>query len=145
MLQGFIRRLPILLPLVLLTARVFAIDGGQPVKYKVHGTVVDQNKAIIAGAKVTAISSGQTQGISALTDGDGQFDLTLLPGEYRLAVDANGFSQLSQRIFVNANELKPLEIVLQVAANTVTVTVSDSGGYKTVPLTTDKALRIAFF
>ncbi len=130
MLQGFIRRLPILLPLVLLTARVFAIDGGQPVKYKVHGTVVDQNKAIIAGAKVTAISSGQTQGISALTDGDGQFDLTLLPGEYRLAVDANGFSQLSQRIFVNANELKPLEIVLQVAANTVTVTVSDSGGYQ---------------
>lgn len=136
MLQGFIRRLSILMPMALSAAAALAFDGGQPVRYTIHGTVVDQNKAAIAGAIVTAIADGQTSGVSALTGDDGKFELTLLPGEYRLAVDANGFSRLSQRIIVKANELSPLEIVLQIAANIVTVTVSDSGGYQSQVIST---------
>jgi catecholate siderophore receptor len=109
---------------------IFAADGNGPVLYRIRGRVVDQNQAIIPGAKVTVVGIGKSQGQTVSTDSEGEFDLMLEPGEYRLAVEASGFSQQSQKIVVGANDTAPIEMVLLVAENSVTVTVSDAGAYQ---------------
>ena len=94
---------------------LFAADGNSPVLYRIRGHVVDQNQAIIPGAKVTVVGIGKAQGRTVSTDTEGEFDLMLEPGEYRLAVEANGFSRQSQKIVVGTNDMAPIEMVLLVA------------------------------
>src|ERR1700720_2765718 len=55
----------------------------------IRGKVLDPNKAVITGAKITVRRSGAT--FSAVSDGDGDFSLVLAPGEYTVRVSAPGF------------------------------------------------------
>lgn len=107
-----------------------AADGDQPVLYKIRGRILDQNQAVIPGAKVTAIAGGKTQVRSAVTDDEGEFDMMLEPGAYQLAVEANGFSKLSQAITVGASDFAPIDMVLEIAESSVNVTISDAGAYQ---------------
>jgi hypothetical protein len=59
-----------------------------------QGRVVDPSSAPIAGARVTAIPDGQHAGPHAVTDGGGEFTLSLAPGRYTLNVAANGFQEI---------------------------------------------------
>ena len=43
----------------------------------VHGKILDQNQAPVAGAKITAISKGGLKSVSSVTDTNGEFSIGL--------------------------------------------------------------------
>lgn len=93
------------------------------------GRVLDPNRAAVPGARIEA-QAGELMS-SARSDQDGEFSLPLAPGEYILLVEAHGFAEVSQIIDVKPASTNSLEIVLQVAASSATVTITDAAGYLT--------------
>ena len=63
----------------------------QPLRFSLHGHVLDPTRAPIAGARVTAVPEGGGAGSSVLSDQNGDFTLVLNPGRYTIAVIADGF------------------------------------------------------
>ncbi len=94
-----------------------------------RGRVLDPQHAAIAGARVTAVSKGRPDSVS-LTDRNGQFSLAVESGDYGLRVVADGFAETTQTIKSNSTSLEPLEIVLQLAGYSATVTVTEMAGYE---------------
>lgn len=95
----------------------------------IHGKIFDQNQAPVAGAKILAVPQDDSKAITSLTDADGIFAIELLPKAYVLKVTANGFADISQRLNVEQNALKTLEIVLNVRSVEAVVTVTDSSDF----------------
>jgi catecholate siderophore receptor len=95
---------------------------------QLRGKVLDPNRAAIAGVKVTASRNRQPDSTTH-TNASGEFFLLLEPGEYTLTCSAEGFAEASLIFRSTANSFEPLEIVLQLAENTATVTVTDMAGY----------------
>ena len=95
----------------------------------VHGKILDQNQAPVAGAKVTAISKSGMTSVSSGTDANGGFSIDLAPAEYILQVSANGFANASQQLDARTSDLKTLEIVLCVGSVDAFVTVTDSSDF----------------
>src|SRR6266446_803186 len=87
----------------------------------VRGRALDPNHAAIAGATVT-MQSVQS-GFSASSNGSGDFSLAVPSGEYVVKVSADGFAGAVQTITVTQTTSSPLEIILQVAGSTATVTI----------------------
>ena len=96
-----------------------------------RGRVLDQNRAAIPGAKVVAEATGSFRSVSAATDLNGEFALMLEPGEYTVRVTVNGFSDASQIIRFSQGSNPFLEVILQVAGASSSVTVVDVGDYQT--------------
>lgn len=96
-----------------------------------RGKVLDPNHAAVIGAKITAEASGRVARTSAVSDDNGEFSLTLQPGEYSVQVDAEGFARASQIVNLKASNSESVEIVLQVAESSAMVTVTDDAGYQT--------------
>ncbi len=102
-----------------------------PAQSSLRGRVLDPNRAVIAGALVVAEVEGRPASINAVTDQNGEFSLPLEPGEYTVRVTAPGFAEASQVVRLARTTSSPaLEVVLQVAGDTSTVTVTDSAGYQ---------------
>lgn len=97
---------------------------------RLQGKVLDQNRAAVAGAKVTAAARNRSASLSTATDQNGEFSFPVEPGEYTVKVLANGFSESSQTVNVRQSFAEPLEIVLQVAGANAVVTVGDESSYK---------------
>jgi catecholate siderophore receptor len=124
-------RLLYLLLIVLVVGTVLAHGQVLTVQSTLRGRVLDPNRAVVAGAQLVAEAKGRPSGVTVITDKNGEFSLTLEPGEYSLTVTASGFADASQTVSVERNDSGvPLEIVLQVAAPTSSVTVTDSAGYQ---------------
>jgi catecholate siderophore receptor len=100
------------------------------VRSPLRGKVLDPNRAAIANVKITALSKGQAES-ATFTDANGEFFLLLEPGEYALMVSADGFAEASVTIRSKPTSFEPLEIVLQLAGYSGTVTVTDMAGYDT--------------
>jgi catecholate siderophore receptor len=100
------------------------------VQSQLHGRVLDPNRAVIAGVKVTASKNGQPDATS-VTNASGEFSLLLEPGEYTLRCSVAGFAEASLIIRSKPTSFEPIEIVLQVAGYSATVTVTDMAGYDT--------------
>jgi catecholate siderophore receptor len=95
----------------------------------VRGKVLDPNRAAVAGAVATVQSPGAQ--FSAVSDGKGEFILQLEPGEYSLKVTAEGFEAALRTIDSRRITPDSLEIVLEVAPSSATVTITDGAGYLT--------------
>ncbi len=123
--QTIIRRssLAILVSLVLISA-ASAQDANR--KTVLRGKVVDQNHAAIFGADVYTARAGAPAS-AAVTDRNGDFAIALEPGEYQLRVLAEGFSESTETVNLGVNA-QPLEIVLNVAASSAVVTITDAYG-----------------
>ncbi len=95
-----------------------------------RGRVVDSNLAAIAGSRIDA--QGSHSVFSAVTDSSGDFSLVLPPGDYTLRVTAEGFAAASVPVKVKSAAPESLEIVLQPASATATVTImgADTLGYR---------------
>ncbi|MGD0829807.1 MAG: carboxypeptidase regulatory-like domain-containing protein [Terracidiphilus sp.] len=94
----------------------------------VRGTVTDPSGAVIPGATVHLINlvSGLNQTVQ--TDATGQFVFTNIPfNPYRISVSADGFAPLSQSLEIRSVVGTSLNLVLNVAGGTQTVTVEASG------------------
>lgn len=100
----------------------------QPV---LRGKVLDPNRAAIVGARVTAEAKGRAANFSAVTDPNGEFSLTLVPGEYSVKIAADGFSEASQTVSLERSGATSLEVILQIAESSSSVTVADVPGYQT--------------
>src|SRR5215467_13503383 len=102
-----------------------------PVKKPVlRGRVVDPNHAGIPGADIWASGNGLPSS-TAVTNQNGEFSLTLEPGEYQVRVLAEGFSETTETVSLMANS-QPVEIVLPVAASNAIVTITDAYGVSTI-------------
>jgi len=118
--------------LLLVGAFLCAAQAGEIVtQSQLQGKVVDPNHAAVAGVKITALRNGRAD-YSTLTDANGEFSLLLEPGEYTLSVSAAGFAEASLTVRSKPTSFEPLEIVLQLAGYSATVTITDMAGYDTL-------------
>src|SRR5690349_19751685 len=69
-------------------------------KVDIRGHVVDQNDAVIVGASIILTAAVVGRSVSASTDEDGNFAISVEPGEYELVVKAEGFSEVSRRLSI---------------------------------------------
>ncbi len=91
------------------------------------GHISDPNGSPVAGAKVTAQGKFGGAEVQIITDADGKFRFeNLSAGDYRIKVEANGFSVSNREIKFENAATDNLEIVLTVGniAETVTVTAT---------------------
>jgi catecholate siderophore receptor len=100
-------------------------------RFPVHGRVLDPNQAAVAGAAISL--QGGPSDLSAVTDRDGNFSIAVAPGEYSLKINAQGFAEQSRTMRVKSAHAGSLEIVLEVALSTATVTImgGDRVAYRT--------------
>jgi len=92
-----------------------------------QGRVLDVSHAPIVGARITAAPDGRASSSSAVSDENGEFTLSLEPGDYTLKIVAEGFVDASQPVRLGQGGPEIREIVLQIAPHLDVVTVNDSG------------------
>jgi catecholate siderophore receptor len=97
---------------------------------QLRGRVLDPARAAVAGVKITASRSGRPDA-TAYTNASGEFSLLLEPGEYSLNFFAEGFAEAALIVRSKPTTFEPLEIVLQLAGYSATVTITDMAGYDT--------------
>ena len=119
------RFLLIIVSAILITPAVAQVPQNK--KTPVRGRVVDQNRAAIPGADIWASGAGLPSS-SAVTDRNGEFSLTLEPGDYQVRVIAEGFSEVTHTVNP-LTRTEPLEIVLPVGPSNASVTITDTAAY----------------
>jgi catecholate siderophore receptor len=101
------------------------------IQSQLRGRVVDQNRAPLPNASVIVEKPAGSPVASTATNQNGEFLLTLDAGEYVVKVASGGFSDANQSIRIGQSESASLEVVLQVAGLSSSVTIVDVGGYQT--------------
>jgi Carboxypeptidase regulatory-like domain len=91
----------------------------------IRGQVLDQTKAAIPGAQVTAINTGTNDTRNAMTQADGSYEFLGLPiGTYNVTVKKDGFqTYVATGITLVVNQIYVLNPTLQVGAASQTVSV----------------------
>ncbi len=92
------------------------------------GTVKDGTGAVIAGAKVTVLNTGTSFVSETTTNAEGGYYVPyLIPGNYRITVEASGFKQfVRDGITLRSAEVPRVDITLEIGARTESVTVVGS-------------------
>lgn len=121
-----LRAVPIAVLLGILTflPGAFAQGGGN---VAISGTVTDPSGAILPGAQVKVVDKNTSVSRVVTTNGSGQFNVpSLPPGTYTVSVEAQGFKRYVQDVVLLADQIRDLDIRLQVGAATQQVTVEAS-------------------
>jgi catecholate siderophore receptor len=119
---------------LLLLFPIIPVRGGElAFQSELRGRALDPNRAAVAGARVVATRNG-VEVASTVTNAEGDFSLSLEPGEYLLRISAPGFADITQTIKSKPTNFEPLEIILQVEGLTGSVTVIDMAGYNAMPV-----------
>ena len=92
----------------------------------VTGVVKDEKGGLVPGASVKLVNTGTNAERSAVTSSDGIYEITqLVPGNYRLEVEAKGFSRYVQEpVVVNVLQRTTVNADLKVGGIGETVTVT---------------------
>ncbi len=109
---------------VTLLLLLFGVAPAQTNHANIRGTITDLSGALVPGAaiKITNLTTRETR--TARSGFVGEYALTsLLPGDYRIEVDATGFAQRVLPITVLVNQEQRLDITLQVVSTTENITV----------------------
>ncbi|HEY6802539.1 MAG TPA: TonB-dependent siderophore receptor [Pyrinomonadaceae bacterium] len=124
---------PLVSSLLLLALFAIAIPANAQIDKAsaIHGKVLDIDRAAISGATVTAQQIGSDKTFSATTDENGEFTVSLRPGEYSVRVTASGFSEVVKTVTLTSSRSASLEVILQVSGVAGSVTVLGSGEYET--------------
>ena len=123
--------------LLALMVALFGQANAQVTSGKVRGIVLDQNGAVVPGAKVTIInkSTNAEQTAQSTSKGEYQFN-DLIPGEYTVKVEKASFRSVSlSDVRVELNQTTDVSTTLQVGVATEVVQVS-GGGLELVDATT---------
>src|SRR5262245_3599469 len=91
---------------------------------ELSGRASDPSGAVIPGASIVIMDSGNSITATTTTANDGTFTLQVAPGSYTLNVAANGFEDYEQPITV-ASSTPPLSVTLSVAKLTQEIEVQD--------------------
>src|SRR6266699_4471885 len=96
-----------------------------PTHSQLRGKVLDPARAAVMGARIAIEGRDHRLTLSALSDQNGDFLLPLEPGAYIVSVTAEGFAETSQTFNLKPDYSGTLEIVLQIAGSSASVTVTD--------------------
>ena len=109
---------------VLLCAVQVPCAIAQVSKGSISGTLLDPQKAVVAGADVTVTNADTDEQFNAITDSAGFFQANLLPvGTYRVEISKPGFKKLLvEQVRVNAGSDHGLG-TLQLAIGEITTTL----------------------
>ena len=95
----------------------------------ITGVVKDPSGAVVSGATVKAINKGTGIERKTTTGDSGSYELTtLVPGDYRIEVEAKGFAKYAQEpVTVNVLSRVSLDADLKPAGTSETVTIAGGG------------------
>ena len=96
-------------------------------KALLKGKVFDPNHDAIQGADVW-ISKAGLPSSTAVTDRNGEFSVTLIPGQYQVRISAEGFTETTETVNLQDNN-KPIEVLLAVGPSSAIVTITDMAAY----------------
>jgi hypothetical protein len=113
-------------PLVLLPCLT---RGQARTEGQLSGKIVDPSGAVVAGAMLTLSQASTGINLTATANPSGEYVFpTVLPGTYRLAVDAKGFSQaVYNDVQVYTGRSTDLNLTLKVGSTAESVSVSAAG------------------
>jgi hypothetical protein len=90
----------------------------------IRGVVQDSAGASIVGANATLTNLGTNISTSTVTDSSGAYDFRSLPaGEYRLQMQANGFTRASIHSVLQTDESQNLPVRMDISGSTTVVDV----------------------
>ncbi|HKO62718.1 MAG TPA: carboxypeptidase-like regulatory domain-containing protein, partial [Pyrinomonadaceae bacterium] len=128
--------------LVFIFLTAFTLANAQSTNASLAGRVSDPVNALIAGAKVAAISSGTNIRYEDLTNDSGEYQLTSLPpASYHLEIQRSGFKTLIKRdVVLHVQDAIRIDLQMTIGDVSETVTVesgaplvnSESGTVSTV-------------
>ena len=95
----------------------------------IRGQVVDPSGGAIVGAQVTVTSDRPGTPTTTVTNQQGQFELTILPGSYVVRISANGFVESSRRMTLTADSPTTADFTLEIAGIQESVSVDAAIGY----------------
>jgi hypothetical protein len=105
-----------------------AIGGGQAQEFRgsLSGRVIDQQQAVVPGAKIIATETETGAKFQTVSGTDGAYVLPFLPpGPYSLTAEAPGFKRyVNDHVRITTNEREQIDIQLQVGTVDQSVTVS---------------------
>src|SRR5437870_10847104 len=107
-----------------------AVAGlAQEFRGSLSGKVIDQQQAVIPGARIHATETETGAKFQTVTNADGTYVLPFLPpGPYSVTVEAAGFKRyVNGNLRITTNEREELDIQLEVGAVDQSVTVSAEG------------------
>ena len=88
------------------------------------GTVKDQSDAVVPGAAVTARNVATDVGSTSVTDAQGTYTIAaLIPGQYIVDVDLQGFRKISKRVALDTGQRARLDFALSVGGLEQSVSV----------------------
>jgi hypothetical protein len=110
---------------ILLCTSVPAV--AQTVTGTIRGTVTDTSGAVVPGATVHAINTATGVSTDAKSNAAGEYSIRFLQiGQYKIVVDAAGFSKASYGPFaLEIDQTAKVDIPLTIGGENTTVTVSD--------------------
>jgi carboxypeptidase family protein len=114
---------------LLLAATVLCVSvGAQTATGILQGRVIDATGSAVPGAKVAIENETTGVALALVTNGEGNFFRSfLLPGNYRVTVEKDGFQQkVTSGVRVDVQQTVSLEIALKVGDVTNTVEVQAS-------------------
>ena len=110
--------------IAVLLSPVWAMAAQNGNSAAVHGTVTDPTGAVIPGATVRLTNAISGLDRTVTTDATGQFEIPNVPfNRYQVMVSASGFASLRQAADIHSVISTTLNLVLQIAAASQTVTV----------------------
>ena len=112
-----------------------SLQAQQP-RTAVQGKILDQSGAPIAGARIAVTAEGRKTSLAGVAGVMGEFSVPLESGTYLLVVSAEGFQDTRQAVAVSEVASVPVEIVLAVAEQRLTVTVTEAAGYQVISTST---------
>src|ERR1700726_554205 len=110
---------------VLLSALLLRILYAQSTNASLTGRITDPNKAVISGARVTAINTGTDIHYQGLTNDTGTYYISnLLPGRYRIEVEKLGFKAVIQSgVVLHVQDALQVNFEMMVGSTSESVTV----------------------
>lgn len=89
------------------------------------GTVYDPQQKVLAGSSIQVTSETTGASRSAVTNDSGSFQISgLLPGDYRVTVQATGFATLTQKVTLEVGQSLTVDLSMKVATLSTVVDVS---------------------
>src|SRR6516162_9606463 len=117
-------RIPLFLALFMLTLHALAQGGGN---VAITGTVTDTTGAVVSNATVKVTNTNTSVNRVVTTSATGQFNVSSIPpATYAVSVEAQGFKRFVQDVTLLADQIRDMDIRLQVGETSQQVTVEAS-------------------
>ena len=118
-------RIYVLIPLLFLSSVTYAQSTGSAT---LVGTVTDSSGSLLPGAKLTVLNMGTSFLSESATTTEGSYYVpNLIPGTYRLTIEAAGFKKhVREGITLRTNETPRIDVMMEIGTLSDTINVAAS-------------------